>query len=258
MKKDKLSLFGTNPYIEESIAILKIAANNSKIGGLREKLKQDILKTPGPGMRKRTAAEILRTYITYDRASGQVQETPLTVFASLSIQKKSKIDGLYYRFGQVHPIVPQVFRMLRAENMDEFSFNELSRLLSTILSREINKESTGLHTIAYALRDFSLVEKIRPGLFRIVEKTLSPEAFIFVLYTHFLSHNTIVPKTAEIKRLFKDLYNQDESETENILFSAPDGFFNIERNAHLDQVLFFYNNINNFIKKFIEVYGNRK
>jgi len=255
MKKKEYTLFCTNPYIEESLMTLKLTAIAPEIGWLREKLQQDILKTPGPGMRKRTAIEILRRYVTYDRTSGQVQMTPLIIFISSNIQKQSKIDGLYYQFSQVHPIVPMVYRMLRTENVDEFSFNELSRVVSVILRREIDKKSRAIHTIACALRDFGLVEKIKPGQFRIVEKILAPEAFIFVLYTHFLLHNIIVPRTADIKGFFKDLYNQNENETEKLLFSAPNGFFNIERNAHLDQVLLVYNSMNGFMKKFIEVYG---
>lgn len=258
MRKRRLTLFVINTYVEESLATLKLAATTPEIGWLREKLQQEILKTPGPVMRIRTASEILRRYIVYDRTSRMVQKTPLATFVSSNIRRKSKIDGLYYRFSQVHPIVPVVFRTLRAENVDEFSFNILSKILSVILSREINRGSTALHSIVYALRDFGLVEKIKPGQFRIVEKILAPESFVFLLYTHFLSYNMVVPKTSEIKRFFKDLYNQKENETERLLFSVPDGFWNLERHAHLDQVLLVYNHMDDFMKKFLEFYGNKK
>ncbi|MGQ9615856.1 MAG: hypothetical protein ACUVWJ_05570 [Spirochaetota bacterium] len=257
MRKQELTLFVINTYVEESLATLKLAATTPEIGWLREKIQLEILKTPGPGMRKRIASEILRRYIVYDRTSGMVQKTPLAIFVSANIRRKSKIDGLYYRFSQVHPIVSVVFRTLRSENLYEFSFDVLSEILSVILSREINRGSTALHNIAYSLRDFDLVEKVKPGQFRIVEKILAPETFVFLLYTHFLSQNVIVPKTSEIKRFFKDLYNQKENETERLLFSSPSGFWDLDCNAHQDQVLLFYNHMDDFMKKFLEIYGDK-
>lgn len=258
MRKKELGIFGIDTHIGETLATLKLAATTPDIRWLREKLRDEILKTPGPVMQKRTTTEIIRRYVTCDRMSGKVQKTPLVAFASLSIKRNSKVDVLYYQFCKVHPLVPLVFRKLRAEGMKAFNFNELCGLVSVTLCRKLDRNSTGLYTIAYALRDFGLVKKVKPGYFQIVEKILTSEAFIFILYIHFLSHNVIVPKTQEVKSFFKDLYNQNENETEKLLLSAPDGFLSVERNAHLDQALLVYNNMDDFMRKFVGVYGDQR
>lgn len=251
----KLTFFGTGPFLEESIKAIEQAYLLSDINLVREKLINEILRHPGPGMRKRTTGEIIRRFIPYDKNTGRVKLTPIIVFVASKFSKEAKIDVLYYRFVQVHPIVKVAFNRLRDSGKVQFVKSDLVNIVSSLVGKPVEKESKNLTNILRSLRTFGLISKDKGNLFQIKERHLIGEAFTFLIYEYFLSNNVVAPKTIEVRKFFNEFYNQSEEKTTQMLLSDSNGFWVVERAAHLDQILFAYSNMDEFMKKLLEIYG---
>jgi len=253
---EKLTFFGTGPFLEESIEAIEQAYLLGDIKLVRGKLINDILKHPGPGMRKRTAGEIIRRFIPYGKNTGRVKLTPIIVFVASKFSKEAKIDILYYRFVQVHPIVKVTFDNLKTRfDKVEFKRGEVRNIVANLTGKPVGENSPNFKNILRCLRDFNLIIRVKSGVYLINEKKIAKCPFIFLLYHHFLSNGTVAPKTLEVRNFFNDFYNQSEEETTQMLLSYGDGFWVVERTAHLDQILLAYSNMDEFMKKFLQLHG---
>lgn len=256
----KLGISNEGSIIPQSLEALRLALKVKDINTLKQSLENNVLKYPGPGMRREIAKKIVSRYIEYDKKSGYIKKTPLILFINAGLPLSVNIPVLYYFYSLKSPIFPLVFTKLLDSNSIAFKRKEIARLASEIIKNEV--KGTRLIALVSVLVDFGLLERKRDRgkmTYIIRQNKLPKEAFLFIVYKHFLSNGSVVPKTLDIKKLFKELYNQQEEETEKLLMDlSQEGWWTIERIAHLDQVALTYNSMDRFMEAFLKKYQRTK
>lgn len=255
MKKE-FGISNEGSIIPQSLEALKLALVVKDINTLKQSLENSVLKYPGPGMRKVIARRIINRYIQYDKETGVIKKTPLLIFINSSIPLNAKIHVLYYIYSLKSSVFSVVFTKLLNSNSGAFNRKEIARLASEIIGSEL--KGTRLIALISVLVDFALLERRRDKgktLYIIRQNKVPKEAFLFVLHEYFLSKGSVVPKTLDIKKLFKELYNQPEAETEKLLRDlSREGWWTIERIAHLDQIALTHNFMDRFMEAFLKKY----
>ena len=247
MSEQRLTSFGTYPYVEESLTALEFAYQIRDFDILGRKL-EGWFPRPGPGMRKRAVREIIRRFIQHE--NNQVLDTPLLTFVNSDFSKKAKKEAMYYHFIQVHPLVTATLKELRTTETAIITSDDAKPIIFKLLGKEVANKV--INAVLATFIDFGLMERVNTRQKRFVPQKLEPPSFLYVLYQHFLAKGSIAPKNSDIQNFFYDTCNMPEETCEQLITANSGVFYVIERKAHLNQILLQFNAIEDFMVKLLE------
>jgi hypothetical protein len=253
MIRKQFRLEGTGPFVDESLAAMEIAHRDGDIRHVKETLASQVLKLASTETRTRAATAIVQRFLLYDKKTFAVMPTPWLAFSNAPFSREAKIKVLWYTYARGNLLYQSVLKQLGDGKRETFLNSELAEIATKLCGREAKGKAVDV--IAASLRDFGFLRSERKEgkvVYRLIPNVLPFPAFAFVLYQHFLDQGTIVPKMSEVKEFFRNWYNQPEEETERLARTAPQGFWVIERMAHLDQLALVCASMDEVLKRLAE------